>query len=79
MDKGWSEANNVVNPQDFAGSEETFAVRNTNGTGPFKLVSRAPDELTVMEKNMLTGGAMVNFPATSIASNIAQSAMQLHA
>lgn len=51
MDKGWSEANNVVTPQDFAGSEETFAVRNTNGTGPFKLVSRAPDELTVMEKN----------------------------
>jgi len=51
MDKGWSEANNVATPQDFAGKEETFAVRNTNGTGPFKLVSRAPDELTVMEKN----------------------------
>ncbi|MFK7856521.1 MAG: ABC transporter substrate-binding protein [Granulosicoccus sp.] len=51
MDKGWSEANNVVTPQDFAGKEETFAVRNTNGTGPFKLVSRAPDELTVLEKN----------------------------
>ena len=51
MDKGWSEANNIVTPQDFAGKEETFAVRNTNGTGPFKLVSRAPDELTVMEKN----------------------------
>lgn len=51
MDKGWSEANNVVTPQDFAGSEETFAVRNTNGTGPYKLVSRAPDELTVLEKN----------------------------
>ncbi len=51
MDKGWSEANNIVTPQDFAGEEETFAVRNTNGTGPFKLVSRAPDELTVLEKN----------------------------
>jgi len=36
MDKGWAEANNVVDPQDFAGSEETFAVRNSNGTGPFK-------------------------------------------
>jgi len=51
MDKGWAEANNVVSPQDFAGKEETFAVRNTNGTGPFKLVSRAPDELTVLERN----------------------------
>ncbi|MFK7995836.1 MAG: ABC transporter substrate-binding protein [Granulosicoccus sp.] len=51
MDKGWSEANNVVNPQDFAAKEETFAVRNNNGTGPFKLISRAPDELTVMEAN----------------------------
>ncbi len=48
MDKGWSEANNVASPQDFAAKEETFAVRNTNGTGPFALVSRAPDELTVM-------------------------------
>ncbi len=51
MDKGWAEANNVLNPQDFAAKEETFAVRNNNGTGPFKLVSRAPDELTVMEAN----------------------------
>jgi len=51
MDKGWAEANNVVDPQNYAGKEETFAVRNNNGTGPFKLVSRAPDELTVMEKN----------------------------
>ncbi|MFK7892301.1 MAG: ABC transporter substrate-binding protein [Granulosicoccus sp.] len=51
MDKGWSEANNVANPQNFAEKEETFAVRNNNGTGPFKLVSRAPDELTVMEAN----------------------------
>lgn len=51
MDKGWAEANNVVKPQDYAASEETFAVRNANGTGPFKVVSRAPDELTVLEAN----------------------------
>jgi len=57
MDSGWAEANNIVKPQDFAGKEETFAVRNTNGTGPFKLVSRAPDELTVMEKNADWWGA----------------------
>ncbi len=51
MDKGWSEANNVVAPQDFKAKEETFAVRNSNGTGPFTLVSRAPDELTVLARN----------------------------
>jgi len=51
MDKGWSETNNVAAPQDFKAKEETFAVRNTNGTGPFKLVSRAPDELTVLARN----------------------------
>lgn len=51
MDKGWSEANNVIAPQDFKAKEETYAVRNANGTGPFTLVSRAPDELTVLARN----------------------------
>lgn len=51
MDKDWSEANNVATPQDYAAGEETFAVRNANGTGAFTLVSRAPDELTVMARN----------------------------
>ncbi|MEL7466453.1 MAG: ABC transporter substrate-binding protein [Pseudomonadota bacterium] len=51
MDKGWAEANNVVAPQDFKAEEETFAVRNANGTGPYALTSRAPDELTVLTKN----------------------------
>lgn len=51
VDSGWAEANNVVNPANFTDKEETYAVRNTNGTGPFKLISRAPDELTVMERN----------------------------
>ena len=49
MDKGWAEANDTVKVQDFEGGEETFASRNTNGTGPYKLVSRAPDSKTVME------------------------------
>ena len=29
MDSGWAKANNVENPQDFAGKEETFAVRKS--------------------------------------------------
>ena len=51
MDKGWAEANNVVAPQDFKAKEETYAVRNANGTGPFTVVTRAPDELTVLARN----------------------------
>ncbi len=51
VDKGWAEANNVVAPQDFKAKEETYAVRNTNGTGPFKVVSRAPEELTELTRN----------------------------
>ena len=51
MDKGWTEANNAVNVQDFEGGEITFATVNVNGTGPYKLVSREPDVKTVMERN----------------------------
>ena len=51
VDEGWATANNVIDPQDYAAEEENFATRNTNGTGPFILASRAPDELTVLERN----------------------------
>lgn len=48
MDSGWSQANDVVNPQNFAAGEENFAVRNANGTGPYQLVSRDPEVRTVL-------------------------------
>jgi peptide/nickel transport system substrate-binding protein len=51
MSKSWSEANNVVGVQDFKNKEETFAVRNANGTGAFSLVSREADVKTVMKRN----------------------------
>jgi peptide/nickel transport system substrate-binding protein len=51
MDKEWSEANNVVKPQDYKNKEETFAVRNANGTGAFSLVSREQDIKTVLKRN----------------------------
>ena len=51
MDKGWAEANNAVDVQDVEGGETTFATTNTNGTGPFKLVSREPDVRTVLTQN----------------------------
>ncbi|MEM9641490.1 MAG: ABC transporter substrate-binding protein [Pseudomonadota bacterium] len=51
MDKDWAEANNAVKVQDYEGGEDTFAAKNANGTGPFKLVSREPDVRTVMAVN----------------------------
>jgi peptide/nickel transport system substrate-binding protein len=48
MDKGWSEAHDVVEVQDFAAGEDNYAVRNANGTGPYVLQSREPDVRSVM-------------------------------
>ena len=48
MDSGWAAANDVLVPQNFAAGEENFAVRNTNGTGSYKLVSRDPEVRTVL-------------------------------
>lgn len=49
MDSGWAEANDVVAPQNFAAGEENYAVRNANGTGPYRLVSRDPEVRTVLQ------------------------------
>jgi len=51
MDKGWAEANNAVEVQNYAAGEDTFAARNANGTGPYRLVSREPDVKTVLAIN----------------------------
>ncbi|MDO5647073.1 ABC transporter substrate-binding protein [Paracoccus sp. (in: a-proteobacteria)] len=48
VDKDWTEANNVVAVQNFAAGEDNFAARNTNGTGPYKVVSRDPEVRTVL-------------------------------
>ena len=49
MDKGWTETNNTAKVQDTEGGEETYASRHTNGTGPYVLKSRVPDNLTELE------------------------------
>ncbi|UWQ22007.1 ABC transporter substrate-binding protein [Jannaschia sp. W003] len=51
IDKDWTEANGVVEVQDIAAGESNYAATNANGTGPFTLVSREPDVLTVLEQN----------------------------
>ncbi|MEO8806748.1 MAG: ABC transporter substrate-binding protein [Burkholderiaceae bacterium] len=51
MSKAWCEKNKAVKPIDFKNKEEGFASLNSNGTGPFILVSRAPDTKTVYKRN----------------------------
>ena len=51
MSKAWCEKNGVTRAQDFNAKQETFAVRNANGTGPFKLKRYEPDVRTVLERH----------------------------
>jgi peptide/nickel transport system substrate-binding protein len=60
MDRGWSEANRATVPQNFAQREETFTVRNSNGTGPYVIRNREVDQRTVMVRNPNWWGANGN-------------------
>ena len=51
FDAGWLKANDTEKPTDFAQKVEGYATSHTNGTGPFKLESRAPDSKTVLLVN----------------------------
>ncbi len=49
MSRIWAEKNRSQNVQDYATKEETFASRNTNGTGPYILKTWEPDKRIVFE------------------------------
>jgi len=51
MSKAWCEKHSVTKPQSYKDKEETFAVRNAMGTGPFTVKQRDPDIKTVLVKN----------------------------
>ena len=51
MSREWSVKNKSESPQNYKSGEDTFASRNTNGTGPFKVQSRQPDIKTVLVVN----------------------------
>lgn len=51
MSRAWATAHGVVEPQNYNAKQETFAVRNTNGTGPYKLKSYESDTRTVLVAN----------------------------
>ncbi len=48
MSRSWAEKHGVSQPQDYNGKQETYAVRNANGTGPYRLKSYDPDQRTVL-------------------------------
>ncbi len=49
MSKAWASRHGVERAQDFNGKQETHAVRNANGTGPFRLERYEPDVKTVLK------------------------------
>ena len=51
MSKAWAEANNTTTVQDYKEKKDNYAVRNANGTGAYKLVSREQDVKTVLARN----------------------------
>jgi peptide/nickel transport system substrate-binding protein len=51
MNKAWAEKHGVSKPQDYNGKQETHAVRNANGTGPFVLVRYESDVRTILKAN----------------------------
>ena len=51
MSKAWAEKNRSLNVQDYKAKEDTFASRNTNGTGPYVIKEWAPDQRIVMSAN----------------------------
>jgi len=51
MSKSWAEKNRSQNVQDYAKKEETYASRNTNGTGPYMIKGWAPDKEIVFAQH----------------------------
>jgi peptide/nickel transport system substrate-binding protein len=51
MSRGWSAKNKSENVQDFKAKEDTYASRNTNGTGPYILKLWEPDKRILMQAN----------------------------
>jgi peptide/nickel transport system substrate-binding protein len=51
VSRAWSMKHNVALPQDYNAKQETHAVRNANGTGPFMLKSYEPDNRSVLVAN----------------------------
>jgi peptide/nickel transport system substrate-binding protein len=51
MSRAWATKHNVTAPQDYNAKQETYAVRNANGTGPYQLKSYEADNRLVLVAN----------------------------
>ena len=51
MNKSWAVKNRSEKVQDYKAKEDTFASRNTNGTGPYLIKEWVPDQRLVMTAN----------------------------
>jgi peptide/nickel transport system substrate-binding protein len=51
MSKAWAEKHGLQKAQDFNAKQETFAIRNANGTGPLRLDRYEPDVRTVLKRH----------------------------
>jgi len=51
MNRGWAAKNKTENVQDYVAKEESYASRNTNGTGPYLVKLWEPDKRIVMQAN----------------------------
>ena len=51
MSRGWAEKNKAMNVQDYKAKEDTYASRNVNGTGSYKITGWAPDQRVTMTIN----------------------------
>lgn len=51
MSKSWAEQNKTTNVQDYKNKEVTFASRNANGTGPYRITSWQPDQKITMTRH----------------------------
>ena len=57
MSRAWARKHKVEKPQDYKNKEETHAVRNANGTGPFIVREFTPDVRVRLERNKDWWGA----------------------
>jgi len=56
MSQAWAKEHGVERAQDFDARQETYALRNANGTGPYRLERYEPDIRTVLRENPLWWG-----------------------
>ena len=51
MSRAWAAKHGALKPQDYKNREDTYAARNANGTGPFKVREWSPDVRVRLERN----------------------------